>query len=232
MLRRIESAKFLLIALWLLAALPASRSCYAEPSKGEQSMHNGNDRDRDRDRKKNDPPRFIKLSNPNPFLVPSDVIGYELIKSDITRDTAADPPFDLMSETWVKPPASGRTRNSFIKITVYPLKTKTESFRRAEDYFYCTTERVQTRADDKPTPGSYTGRKIGDYCWAYTSAPLQTSGIQIRKSSGLIVVQGAYLFKLSNSDDLEVKDSFIDGLAAKVTERLKIRKRPDCDDDR
>ena len=186
--------------------------CYSEPPPQEDDEDPGRSFG-----------RLIETPSPIKFLSVADVPGYTLIESLNQRFEGHDSPTWI--ENWSKPGKPGESSNR-IRILVYPLKTRSESFETAEEIFRTTRDKNQPRLHGRPNPGSYTGRSIGDFVWAYN-----TEVVLNRQSWGLLVVQGAYLFRLQANDDSGLRDADVESLALKVAAKLKASKRPGCDDE-
>lgn len=167
-----------------------------------------------------------KRCNPNssPLLAPGDVPGYHLSKYD------SEPARGRIIEIWDKPAPDGSNRMGEIAITVMPLKSSSAAFAMAERLFYATTDKHQRKMLAKPTPGSFSGQPVGDYCWAYTVGI--TKPKPPRTCGTLIVVQGNYLFRLQVAGGLELVDTlFVEKTAQALAKRLKRGPRPPGFDD-
>jgi len=155
--------------------------------------------------------------NLNPVITPELVPGFSLQFSDLSSE--------FVSESWVKEFDGGRNP-TFINLRLHLLKNQTECLSRAKD-LYRATANNQFRGVDSPTSGSYSGQSIGDYCWAYTRSMLPHPRGSINGSSVVIVVKGNNLFTLMvTCVDGGVHDSFTEGLAKAVVERLNVWPRP------
>lgn len=158
--------------------------------------------------------------NRYPFLNSADVPGYKMEYS--TNEPSSG---QMVSERWLKYTANGQETGGCIKIGVFPVKSKNEAFALAEQLYYAITDKDQGRAVGRPTPGSLTGTRIGNFCWTYTVGFVKRTSP--RKSATIVVVQGSYLFRLQVvGGDETINDAFVDGLGRKVAERLKTWPRP------
>ena len=180
-------------------------------------MKDRGDKDHDRDDKRK---KLVEFSNPNPILTQGIVPGFKLESSVVFRNTNSQPK-DYVSETWTKGSA---TTPYFIYVTLHPLSNQTEALAVAKADYYATTEKNQIVALGKPTPGSYSGQPIGDFCWAYTVAAPQNG-----TSSSVVVINGNYLFDLLITGPSGVDNSFTEATAKAIVDRLKDWRRPDCD---
>ena len=158
--------------------------------------------------------------NSCPFLSPADVPGYRMEYS-INQPSNGR----MISELWLKYASDGTETGGKVKISVFPVNNKDKAFELAERLYYAITDKNQGTAIGRPTPGSLTGVRIGNFCWAYTVGFVPR--ITPRKGATIMFVQRAYFVRLQVEGGGEaVEDAFVDGLGRKVADTLKTWSRP------
>ena len=163
--------------------------------------------------------------NPHHLLTPADVPGFELDRADSV------PSLGIVHEFWSKPAPDGSKRAGFVNLALFPLKNRAAALALADELYYATPNKEQARSIGRPTPGSYSGQPVGDFCWAYTVGFKKSVPGQ-KRSGTLVVVQGDYLFKLQVVGGTEYVDPlFIEKTAKTVASRLKNWPRPPGFDD-
>ncbi len=150
--------------------------------------------------------------NPNPVVTSDMLPGFRLSRSIFASRT-------LVDETWVKDPAPGQTDHTFVKLTLYRLEDRAAALAAARSIYFATTNNYYDTAD-APRFGSYSGRPVGDYCWAYKRSLAPGEGQQY--SSALIVIRGSDLYCLSVSCVAGgISDSQSESVARAVAQRLE-----------
>lgn len=189
------------------------------------------DADADEDDDDDEPQSWEHYPNPSPLLSPDLAPGFTMQDSIVSKGLrAGKPPEFSVSEVWVRPALAGSSTATFIKIQLYPTKNQKQALKAAEAVYRATNDPDQAlNSIGKPNPGSFSGKSIGDYCWAYVvsfGGPRKA----LNKTSSLVVVNSKDCFKIqvtgSGDSGQGVEDKQTEKLAKELVRRLKDWPRP------
>lgn len=180
-----------------------------------------------------EPAHWESFANTNPLLSADQIPGFRMKFSTISRGTRANrPPEYSVHESWVKPAPAGSTKATFINVQLHLTKNEKQALKAAKAIYHATNDPDQyLNAIGKPNPGSFTGERIGDFCWAYVVSITGKPHGPINDTSSLVVLKNGDVFKLqvtgAGDSGQGVEDRKTEKLAKQLVRRLKDWPRPD-----